>query len=735
MHPNLRLTAVCWIATAAIAQAPRVDAATLGSATGIRASTGLVALPDGALAGGRDYEARFAAGGVTFLPVFGSRAPETMPLRLELLTIRRGERIVHAAAPDVAPAVDATARAVTFARGDVVERYDVRVDGLEQSFRFDRPLPGRGDLVVRLAVATALQPRARADGTLAFALPGVGEVTVGAVTGIDADGDRADGSLRLAGGAIELVLPAVFVDGASYPLVLDPLVGVQFYVSTGGYDDQESDVAYDATNDQFLVTWRRRFSATNSLIRGQFVSGGGALVGATMFFTPIGSQVQKRARVCNVNAPNRFLCVWEESPFLAGPRDLVGTLVTAGSGAQSATVVLIGTAADERSPSLAGDPTTTDDEALLAWSDGSDWRVRQVLVPAVGDPSMAGNLPVLAPAGLAANLTLAKSVGASGRLLAVWTQYGGPDAEIAAQALTKDAGLIGGVVSVTNNTADEGAPAVDGDGNRFVVAFERYEAGGTRDIVAQAVHVNGGGAAAVGSENVLGGTAASNEFAPDVCCLGSKFAVFWQHEFAGFFDDIYGTVVAPDCAECGQTFLLGGLNGPNYNYEARPRCIGRFAGSTTASANGFVTFSESENVPPFEGEVIGQRFAYVDQVTNLGGGCGAGGTIHAPCLEVGNPNFAVSLSGAGANRAAVLMLGHVQNGRSCGSCTLVPDVWTGYPAPAPNTNAFGNTQLVIAIPPDASLVGYGLFAQWATAGTNCFASTADLSNGIRATIQ
>ncbi|MBK8098650.1 MAG: hypothetical protein IPK26_16180 [Planctomycetes bacterium] len=699
--------------------------------------TGIATTPDGVIAGGRNWEARFRGDVVEFLPVLGERAPRTLPLRWQLQSIRRGETLLHSATASGKP--EPATGGVTIARSaGIAERYLVRADGLEQTFVFPHRLAGSGDLVVTLQIDSELPGVPTADGGLAFTLPGIGGVHFGAVTGIDANGRKAAGNVRLADRTIELSLPAGFVEDATFPLVLDPLVGTQFDVTGGSatYDDSESDAAYDASNDRYLVVWRRKFSATYSLIRGQMLTGAGAASGSTMFFVPSGTAVQKHARVCSVNALNRFVIVWEEAPTVVGPRDIFATTVLANDGSQGAVVGLLTTSDDENSPCIGGDATVGDDEALLCWMDSTNIRAQQVTVSATGATGLAGAAPALGSAVFARDLAVSRSGGATGRLVAAWTRLGFlADSEIELRALTRDAALIGSTFTTANAVGDR-APAIDGDGNRFVLAWERDESGGgNTDVVCQSFEVSGTTLASTGSVTPLSANTGASEATPDVCCLGAKFAVFWQYQFSSFFDDIYGQVLGPDCTTCGPSFLFGGLNRTSaHNYEFAPRCVGRYSGSIAASANGLMTFSEGENAPPFESDVIAQRFYDDELEQDLGGGCGVGGTIHSSCLDVGNGSFSFTLSRAATSTPAFLMLAYTRNDRTCGACTLIPDVWNGYVGTT-GTNAFGNAAYYIAVPATAALSGSSLLAQYAVTGSNCFLGGFDFSNGIRATIQ
>ena len=274
----LAAVVVAAAAGSGMAQDPTPLRPALDPMTGIRAAKGIEAAGDQVVGFGADYKARFDQGGVEYTPALGKLAPHNLPLRFTLQSIRRGNQLL----------LDATARTpkpvivgdqVVYGRGDVDEQYQVRSDGIEQLFTFARPFGGDGDLVVRGRIDTELVPTTNPDGSISWLLPGVGGVHVGLVTGIDAGGNRVQGQLRRDGNSLELSLPDAFVDAASFPLVLDPLLGTEFQVGTGNNSDP--DVAFDASNNVYLAVWQNRFSTADIDVYGQRLNGStGALVGA-----------------------------------------------------------------------------------------------------------------------------------------------------------------------------------------------------------------------------------------------------------------------------------------------------------------------------------------------------------------------------------------------------------------------------------------------------------------------
>jgi hypothetical protein len=266
---------------------------------------------------GRDWECEFDATGARFLPVLGNRSPVLMDLRLRAAGLRRGPLEVPFAA-EAAPHV--RGERVCYRRADgIVERFDTTDAGLEHSLVLERPVDGDGDLVVTITIggnAAAHGTRA-ADGALCFSR-GRGGVDYGKLTAIDARGARCAGELRLVPGAIEWVLPESFIEQASYPLVLDPLIGsnLQLTVPIAGAlgsafeTDVDADLVHDVSTDTYLLVWQRVYS-TGTLsptyttsIRGQRLDGNGAPVGAVLAISVVDSS--RSPCVASVNPSNRF---------------------------------------------------------------------------------------------------------------------------------------------------------------------------------------------------------------------------------------------------------------------------------------------------------------------------------------------------------------------------------------------------------------------------------------------
>ena len=169
MTRSHRLAAAClaalpFLSEALAAQAPaelRPDAATANLAPlAADAFVPLHAHPGdpayGIWAGGPDWKARFDEG-MSFFPRLGRQAERNLPWRWVTEGVSHGA--AHASPDAAAPALFSPTRHER-RHARFVERYDVRVDGVEQSFVVEAPF-GEGDLVVAGRVTTELRAASR----------------------------------------------------------------------------------------------------------------------------------------------------------------------------------------------------------------------------------------------------------------------------------------------------------------------------------------------------------------------------------------------------------------------------------------------------------------------------------------------------------------------------------------------------------------------------------------------
>ncbi|CAN0506563.1 unnamed protein product, partial [Discosporangium mesarthrocarpum] len=179
----------------------------------------------------------------------------------------------------------------SYAHEGVTERYELTNGGFEQSFVIAERPAGHGDLVLGIAVhsATLRAPIANAaHQALSFTDQDGNSIRYGEAV-VFARGSapmpidtRYDGM-----GRIELVVPGDFLDGADYPIVVDPIVGSQM-APQSGFSDSEPDIAYDPVEERTCIVWRRQFTINDYRIRAVIHDVNGNQVGPLIAVTNSG---------------------------------------------------------------------------------------------------------------------------------------------------------------------------------------------------------------------------------------------------------------------------------------------------------------------------------------------------------------------------------------------------------------------------------------------------------------
>jgi len=676
-----------------------------------------VVTTDGVVRGvGHDYSARFDASGVEFTPALGTAAERPFPVRFTMESVRRGANDVFVCTADRAPVVDGAR--VRYEHGsDLMEVYDVRSDGIEQSFVFATKPAGTGDLVVRGRIATELPLAAASDDGVRYELPGTGGVTFGAVTGVDANGATVRGSIRAAtdGSYVEWVLPASFVDGARYPLVLDPLIGSAFHVGNLTGADEAPAVAFDATANRFLVAWKVALSATTAQLRGQFVSTSGGLLSGSFLIAP---SVHRSAplRLVNVNATDRFLVCWVEASAPtpgATQWDLMARSVRAADGAMSAPVLLASDSVPSSWPGstfefdVGGDSRAgflgTSQKVLVVWREmwiatQSDLHAMFVNVPSTGDPSVSGGSQ-LVYSGKVVDVSVSSHGGLLGHWAVAWTTWttlASVANHLQVQVLNDfgPCSTSAFVASIPPLGGVESATCATSDGTNFAVAWsDGY------DVSVRPFTYTGTcpGTLTLGT-TVDPVSLAYWEDQPRIDSAGDKFVLAFRHRSSSTANgQIFVKGLDPaTCAACGVEWALETSTAA----QEAPAVATQRSGSLNGNDEALVVWSD--------GTIRGRRFEARSNhvVTGMGGACSASGfndfaTYNGEAV-LGATDFELVLFNP-VSLPLVMILGFSAIAAPCGSCTIMPSLDILFPATNP---------LPLTIPCDPLLVGVDIYTQW-----------------------
>ena len=438
----------------------------------------------GLWAAGPDYKVSFDDG-FTFYPVLGVSQPHNLPLRWRTERIAAGETIL--VDRDTAATAQHTDWRYELRYGEITEAYDVRADGVEQTFVL-HSAPADGALVIEGRIETAMRaPRvAPAPQSLSFA-DTAGRVIVryGQAMAYDAEGRRAPVCTSCDGGVLHLhVLPEWLAD-AAYPVTIDPLTSTVPIAVGGGAPSFPDMIRADLPN-LTILTYSRATSATDWDLFAQVVHDDFAVAG--MVFTDLAAAWSTRhATAAYLEGPDRWL--------IALGRDFQNTSqirvyshdaasFSLNSGLLAAITPPLGS--HDHHPSIAGQSTwAADDRGYLVFqrdqgSIGTPFS-RVIGMTVYADTATFGppaNLHTTGGLNYDAEYPSITQNSINGTSwVAVWQELDrdvqGDDWDVVAQRIAND-GTLGGTVelgSAGNTARHKLRPVVGGALFRFMVAF------------------------------------------------------------------------------------------------------------------------------------------------------------------------------------------------------------------------------------------------------------------------
>lgn len=676
------------------------------TAFGVRAEDGVVT------AIGPDFGATFSPGGIAFTPVLGASAEVPATVRYTWTDVQRGGVEIARCRVEVAPEV--SGQRVSYRRSaDLLETYDVRRDGIEQSFVFARRPAGDGDLVVRGQITTALAGAYVSELGARFTLPSGDGVSFGAVTGIDANGATVRGALRLVGTTLELSLPDAFVDAAAYPLVLDPLLGSIVAIGdVAGAPDRNPSVAYDEATNRHLVVWNVQYAASSWEVRGQLTNGSGQPLSTPpmTISAPGVSTAIDRCCAASVRGVGRFVVAMRPIGIVGG---LAVRSISATLGTMAAITPLItNPTLDVTMATVGGDSRVGGSNALVGYvsfNSSNGFRAPHTtmltVAPAGTITTVLASNPLVPNGIFNPEVAVSRHGGLLGNWLAAWTDQTGSgamrkvNAVVVGPAGTACSPIIN--VEQTNSgaeTCSEVACATR-DGALGLVTWT-YSFGGSKRVHAKLLVATGSCGAMttnVGNPVLLAaGTGLRDR--PAVDFAADKFvATFRERQAVG------GQArVVVQSLDLNQGTPAGAEHYPSgwLPTEADPTITAKWSGGSTAD-EALVAWSDDAAVAGHRFEATGAGL-----VTAAGGGCGYSSLANDWNTYTGLPTlgqpFAMELA-APTFPVLALVVGFIQVPAVCGPCTLVPSLDLLL-APVNPT--------VIAVPNAPSLIGAELHSQW-----------------------
>lgn len=401
-----------------------------------------------------------ASDGATWMPVLGARAPRSPRLALTPVRATIGGRALELATR--APPQLEGAR-ITYARGPWLERYDLRPSGIEQSFVLDQ-FPGDGDLELELGTGSELSYLGR-DGGLVFDADGRARVRYSDVTVVDAAGARTELDSSWTGTHIALRIPAAVLAQATYPLVIDPLIGA-FDVDVDTGSDGDPAIAF--TNGVFLIVHEDASNAADrDLIATRFDANGAFLDTVAVDLSTADSFDPAVA-----GANTTFMAAWIEKSSAGADPIVRARRRTATNTAQGAAFDVSAGSTAEAHCDIGASPNPVTHPFFVVWQQAG----AQGDVVGRGVTSAGGLAPVLVLSNDQNDQiqpSISSFAGANGIWLAAWETVQPNDRRVIHRGINDDGtALTGPTTSRINPFGVACNPDVDGDGANWILAFE-----------------------------------------------------------------------------------------------------------------------------------------------------------------------------------------------------------------------------------------------------------------------
>jgi hypothetical protein len=486
------------------------------------------------------FRTEFDGRGVHYLA-----AHATQPLSLELSSVARGAHAVDLRRDAWHGAGSVAERNVA---RDVVERVTASSGRIEWDVVLAAPLPGTGDLAItaRLDGITGAPLVVVRDGrpALQVAVGGGADVTIGEIVVRDARGVEVYRALPdITTNAVTLRVPARVLDGAHYPLTVDPTVSSPVTVASPATNLAPA-MAYNGT--KWLVVWEQLVGGVYD-VYGSLVNGDATGSASTPFRISFRTQDEVLPRVAW--SQNRFLVVWQHN-LSSTDVDVRGQLLDANGALVGGELPISIPSSQQRTPAV----TAGIGGFLVSWSDNRDGPldIYSARVAVDGTLLDGNGFRTDRPAGTDSSgyeATVPDVAWNGSKFLVVWQERFGPLSgggytySIVGRVVGADAslGFFNAIALWGDANQQPTDPSIAASGTQFLVAWEQNS-----DVVAaRVVNLN----FLFTGEQIQVSTANNVQDDPVVTANGGDYLVAWRdrRDYPTYTDyDLYAARVGTD---------------------------------------------------------------------------------------------------------------------------------------------------------------------------------------------
>src|SRR4030065_973453 len=194
------------------------------------------------------YRVEFTPEAITYYQKKNVSSKQDDSLQFRLISVKASDKLFSL---NSSSSLISEENRVTYFRTPLIkEIYEVRKDGVEQSWIIERPLSDKaGDLIINGELRTQLSPRSNEKGGIDFFNKDGEYVTsYGKVIVIDNSGKRITLSSHYKNSRLTITVPEKWLAEAVYPIVVDPVLGADIRVDTLTTTDNYPEIAFDGTN-------------------------------------------------------------------------------------------------------------------------------------------------------------------------------------------------------------------------------------------------------------------------------------------------------------------------------------------------------------------------------------------------------------------------------------------------------------------------------------------------------
>lgn len=260
------------------------------------------------------YQVEFTPDTVTYYQKRDGIYLDQLRLQFMLESIRVPEEVIYSGLSPSSVRVEENR--LIYQRTPIIkELYEARREGVEQSWIIDRPLSDKpGDVIVQGKILTSLSSHPNKEGGIDFIdKEGRYITSYGKVVVLDNAGRRLTISPVYQNTRIVITVPSEWMSQATYPVVIDPLIGSNIQVDSLAATDNYPAIAFDGIN--YLIVWQsgtpNATGTGTTAIKGVRVSSSGTVLDATpLNIGDTANQDDESPSVTYDSLNSRYILVW-----------------------------------------------------------------------------------------------------------------------------------------------------------------------------------------------------------------------------------------------------------------------------------------------------------------------------------------------------------------------------------------------------------------------------------------